>query len=403
MLPARFVAARSSLNALVPQACLWHNTGMRQKFSALPALCLGILLFSFSHARADFYQVGFRTLGQWDAENGLRLDVNLWYPSVRPARDIQYGPWEISAARGGKAVEGRFPLILLSHDTAGSRFSYHDTAAWLAACGFVVAAPTHPGDNMDNMDLLLTWEQLESRTRELSGLITFLLNDQEAEPTIDHERIGILGFGAGGTAALLLGGALPDCEGWKDYCAQAGKNDMYCNVWAQNRMDGLCLNLPLTKSPADPRIKAVAAVAPGFGMLFGRASFRWFYPPLLLVAASGDNLNKTSLHARIIYECTGKKARWLVLDKADAGALMAPCPPALAAELPELCRSVSQKDRETVHKNMFAALSDFFLHYLGSGKNLPSIPAPPDLSPPLPPQQKNAPVPTQPQKRKRAQ
>ena len=129
MLLARFVAKWNRPNALVPQACLWHNTGMRQKFSALLVLCLGMLLFSLSDARADFYNVGFRTLGQWDAENGLRLDVNIWYPSVRPARDIQYGPWEISAARGGKPVDGRFPLILLSHDTAGSRFSYHDTAA----------------------------------------------------------------------------------------------------------------------------------------------------------------------------------------------------------------------------------------------------------------------------------
>lgn len=401
MLLARFVAKWNRPNALVPQACLWHNTGMRQKFSALLVLCLGMLLFSLSDARADFYNVGFRTLGQWDAENGLRLDVNIWYPSVRPARDIQYGPWEISAARGGKPVDGRFPLILLSHDTAGSRFSYHDTAAWLAACGFVVAAPTHPGDNMNNMDQLLTWEQLESRVRELSGLISFLLNDVETEPSIDHDRIGVLGFGAGGTAALLLGGALPDCEGWKDYCAQAGKHDMYCNVWAQNRMDGLCRSLPLTRSPADTRIKAVAAVAPGFGMLFGRESFRWFYPPLLLVAAAGDNLNKVALHARKIYECTGKKARWLVLDKADAGALMAPCPPSLAEELPELCRSVSEEDRKAVHKNMFAALSDFFLHYLGSGKNLPHIPAPPDLSPPLPPKQEPASAPAQPSKRKR--
>ncbi|MFT4301524.1 MAG: dienelactone hydrolase family protein [Desulfovibrio sp.] len=375
---------------------------MRQNISAILTLCLCFLLIPALNARADFYNVGFRTLGHWDGESGLRLDVNLWYPSVRPPRDFQYGPWEISAARGGKAVEGRFPLILLSHDTAGSRFSYHDTAAWLAASGFVVAAPTHPGDNMDNMDLLLTWQQLSNRVRELSSLIPLLLNDPEAEPTIDPDRIGVLGFGAGGTAALLLGGALPDCEGWQNYCAQAGTHDMYCNVWAKNRMEGLCRSLPLSKSLADTRIKAVAAVAPGFGMLFNRDSFRWFYPPLLLMAASNDGLNNTALHARRIYEFTGKKARWLVLDKADAGALMAPCPPALEAELPELCRSVREEDRKNIHKNMFAALSEFFLHYLGSGKNLPQIPAPPDLSPPLPPKPEPAPVPAQPAKRSRA-
>ena len=377
---------------------------MRQNLSAILILFFCFTLLPAPHARADFYHVGFRTLGQWDPESGLRLDVNLWYPSVRPARDIQYGPWEISAARGGKPVDGRFPLILLSHDTAGSRFSYHDTAAWLAASGFVVAAPTHPGDNTDNMDLLLTWHQLSNRVRELSSLIPLLLNDPESEPSIDPERIGVLGFGAGGTAALLLGGALPDCEGWRTYCSQAGKQDMYCNAWARNRMDGLCRSLPLTKSLADTRVKAVAAVAPGFGMLFNRDSFRWFYPPLLLMAASNDRLNNTALHARRIYDMAGKKSRWLVLDKADAGALMAPCPPALEAELPELCRSVSDESRKSIHKNMVAALTEFFLHYLGNSVNLPHIPEPPDLSPPLPPKPEPAPAPapTQPAKRNRA-
>ncbi|MDD4701429.1 MAG: hypothetical protein PHI96_04340, partial [Desulfovibrio sp.] len=82
--------------------------------------------------------------------------------------------------------------------------------------------------------------------------------------------------------------------------------------------------------------------------------------------------------------------------------LMAPCPPSLEAELPELCRSVPKEDRKEIHKSMFAALSDFFLHYLGSGKNLPQIPAPPDLSPPMPPKPQPAPAPAQPAKRSRA-
>ena len=117
---------------------------------------LVLLLFTPSANAADNYMVGFRTLGQSAPDTGLRLAVNVWYPSVRPPRDLNYAPWEISASRAGKAVDGRFPLLLLSHDTAGTRFSYHDTAAWLASLGFVVVAPNHPGDNMDNMDNLLT-------------------------------------------------------------------------------------------------------------------------------------------------------------------------------------------------------------------------------------------------------
>ncbi|MBO6171033.1 MAG: dienelactone hydrolase family protein [Desulfovibrio sp.] len=350
---------------------------------------------------ADAYQVGFRTLGQWLPEAGLRLDVNVWYPSIRPPRDLNYAPWEFAAARGGKPVDGRFPLLLLSHDTAGTRFSYHDTASALASLGFVVAAPNHPTDNMDNMDDLLTWKQLESRTRELAGTIDLLLATPDMEPSIDHTRMGVIGFGAGGTAALLLGGALPNCENWPAYCAAANPADMYCHVWARKRMDALCRRLPLTKSPADTRIKAVAAVAPAFGMLFSHASFRWFYPPLLLVDAGNDAMNVTRQHARHIFEMLDKKPRWRVLPQADAGALMAPCPPSLADELPELCRSVTPETRDAVHERLQESLRDFFLHYLGGDKDVPHIPPPPDLTPPAPaPRQERAAPSARPGKRR---
>jgi len=364
---------------------------------------LALLLFPPAANAADNYQVGFRTIGQWAPDTGLRLDVNVWYPSVRPPRDLNYAPWEISASRAGKAVEGRFPLLLLSHDTAGTRFSYHDTAAWLASLGFVVVAPNHPGDNMDNMDNLLTWSQLENRARELSGSIDLLLHDPEVEPSIDASRIGVIGFGAGGAAALLLGGALPDCEGWTNYCSRTASNDMYCNTWARERMESLCKHLPLKRSLADPRIRAIAAVAPGFGMLFSRQSFHWFYPPLLLMATPDDTQNNSALHARRIYELMDKKPRWLTLPQADTGALMASCPESLALELPELCRSVTSETRIAIHKRMTEALGDFFLHYLGNAQNLPDIPPPPDLTPAPPkPAPESAPQPAPKSKRRRA-
>ncbi len=376
----------------------------------LPSIRVFILLLFFllsiipagSAAAADSYQVGFRTLGQWSADTGLRLDVNIWYPSIRPPRELNYAPWTIAAARNGKPVEGRFPLLLLSHASPGTRFSYHDTAAWLASCGFVVAAPTHSQDCMDDMSLLFTWRQIGTRAKELSSTIDLLLADQEVAASIDKNRIGLLGFGTGGTAALLLGGALPDCASWPEYCAKAGRRDMYCNRWARDRVNAICQSLPLTKSLADPRIKAVAAAAPGFGMLFSSASFRYFYPPLLLIAAESDTMNRPALHADAIARLLNGKARYLSLPGADTGALMSPCPEALAAELPELCRSVSTEERRAIHRRMDDALSDFFLHVLGSGKNLPVIPPPPDLTPPPPPEpQLPAPAPRPRQRRSR--
>ncbi len=357
---------------------------MRQ-YLAISAISVLLILLACPSAYADtVYHVGFRTLGQWLPEGSLRLDVNIWYPSIRPPRDLNYSPWKFAAALGGKPVEERFPLLLLSHDTAGNRFTYHDTATMLASLGFVVAVPNHPRDNMDNMDDLFTWRQLDSRVRELVGTIDLLLATPDMESCIDRTRMGVIGFGAGGTAALLLGGALPNCDYWPAYCDNTNAFDMYCHIWARNRINLLCKHLPLTKSLADSRVKAVAAISPAFGMLFSHSSFRWFYPPLLLIAAGNDSMNPPSLHARRFFELVNKKARWLLLPQADAGALMAPCPASLADELPEMCRSVPPEIKADVHKSMHKALQDFFLHYLGSNTDVPSIPPPPDLSPPLP-------------------
>lgn len=358
---------------------------MRLLLIFVPLLCLLLPCGCAAPMAAEGYLVGFRTLGQWQPERKLRLDVNVWYPTIRQPRELNYAPWEFSAARGGKAVEGRFPLLLLSHDTAGTRFSYHDTAAALAALGFVVAAPNHPTDNMDNMDSLLTWDQLENRARELSGTIDLLLATPETAASIDATRVGLVGFGSGGTAALLLGGALPDCENWPAYCGNGSMNDMYCHAWSRQRLDALCRRLPLRKSLADPRVLAVAAISPTFGMLFSSRSFRWFYPPLLLMAAGEDQLHDPARHARHIYDLMGGKPRWVLLPEADIGALMAPCSDALADQLPDLCRSVTPAVRARVHALMHETLSDFFLQHLGDGAARPSIPPPPDLTPPPPP------------------
>jgi predicted dienelactone hydrolase len=369
---------------------------------ARPALLLlffPCVIAAGAASAAELYQPGFRTLGQWRAEDRLRLDVNVWYPSVRAPRVLNYAPWEIVAALEGKAVEGRFPLLLLSHDSDGTRFSYHDTAARLASRGFVVAAVTHSADCMYNMDSLFTLAQLRSRALELSATLDLLLESPQTAQNIDHNRVGLIGFGAGAAAALLLGGALPDCAGWPGYCGRAGSGDSYCNPWAKKRIDKLCAELPLAASLADPRIKAIAAVAPGYAMLFGQNSFRYFYPPLFLIGAENDRIHPPALHADALASLLSGRARHVTLKNADAASLAAPCPESLEDELPELCRSVNPAGRDAVHQRLYDQLSDFFLHYLGSGRNLPLIPSPPALVK----QEAPAPVPAPPATEKRRQ
>ena len=153
------------------------------------------------------HNAGFRTIGIWQQEQQLRLDINVWYPTARRPADLNYSPWTLHAARNAPPREGRFPVILLSHATAGTRFSYHELAAWLARNGFVVAAPTHPGDNMDDMHALYTLEQLSGRVHHLRTTLDILAGDAQLGPVLDLDRVGVAGFQAGATAALLMGGA----------------------------------------------------------------------------------------------------------------------------------------------------------------------------------------------------
>ena len=167
--------------------------------------------------------------------------------------------------------------------------------------------------------------------------------------------------------ALLLGGALPDCSGWMDYCRKAPLDDAYCYEQPRARMDSMCAHFPLDpRSLTDPRVKAIAAVGPVFGMLFSSQGLAGLHPHLLLVSLEHDDLSIPSLHADALYERMGRKPAHLFLDKADMSLLMAPCPPSLANELPEMCHDELDPLRQQLFSTLTRRLAAFFLEWLGT-------------------------------------
>ena len=68
-------------------------------------------------------------------------------------------------------------------------------------------------------------------------------------------------------------------------------------------MDSMCGHFPLDpRSLTDPRVKAIAAVGPTFGMLFSHQGLAGLQPHLLLVGLEHDDLSISSLHAEALYE-----------------------------------------------------------------------------------------------------
>ena len=388
------------VTALVPQLALWHNTGlMRNKdkhtcfygiqrlLAAFPVLLACFLTQGLclpqDTAFADPYKVGFTAFSSCDTQTWTRMDIAVWYPteSKKKASTIPDLPVRFRAVRKAKPAEGTFPLILISHPSSGTRFSAYDTALDLAREGYVVAALTHPKDNLDHMPHAFSWDLLSERVADLSALIDVLLANETIAPAIDAERIGIAGFGNGAAAALIMGGALPSCSQWASYCPDtASSRDTYCNKWAKDRITtDICGRLPVKKSLADRRIKAVCAVKPGFPMLFPADSLRYFYPALLLVTPDDDASEFAGMEKR--FQLPPEHLRLAVKPE---GALQAPCPEDLATELPALCLSVKEDVRKELHAQFTAALIRFCNTHLKMSEPK-YIPEPPDLTPPPPP------------------
>ncbi|MDE5832604.1 MAG: dienelactone hydrolase family protein [Desulfovibrio sp.] len=316
---------------------------------------------------ASAYNAGFRTAGDWMEDGKNRMDLNIWYPAKKGEREIAVSPWIFSGAPNAKCAAGKFPVIVLSHPTPGNRFVHHELCAHMARRGYIVVAPTHPRDNLDNMDDLYTWKQLVRRAENINRAIEIIMNFPDIKESIREGSIGFIGFGAGGAAGLLLGGAVPNCANWHNYCEKAGSRDIYCQKWAKNRVNEMCSDLPLDEKIVNPLISASAIVAPGYGMMFDQYSFEHYLPETLMIGTGADQIDTLKMHCEPIARSLGKRARYYELPSADLGALLSRCPPSLEAEMPDLCLSVTPEQRRTIQRDLSSALDAFFGHYLPPG------------------------------------
>ncbi len=335
----------------------------------LIVFCLWLLLCATVQA-AQTIHPGFKTLGVWEPETAIRLDFAIWYPARRAPFTLDYGDWVFSAARGATPLPGQHPLILLSHDSPGSRFSLHMLASELARNGFVVIAPTHTGDNLNDMRFLYTGAQLISRVEELRASLDILLQHPSTASLIDPQHIGILGIGPGGTAGIMLAGGELDPQRWDEYCT-GKKNDPYCQSWVKPRMDALVTTPYLNTSFLDKRIRAAVAVAPAYGMLLEPTTLSSIQIPILLLHAEKETLCPQYL-VESIRAALPATADYAVITNADAISLTSPCGKGtLAQTLPEICRPVPE--RAQVQAELAEKATLFFLTHLGTAAQFSSL------------------------------
>lgn len=348
----------------------------------------GAVLFFFLLAQTAFAQgtgpklpnPGFRSIGLWNPDIPIRMDIAIWYPSPRIPRDLLLEGWSIQVGQNGITIAGKYPVILLSHTTAGSRLSSYDLAATLARHGFMVIAPTHPADNMDDAASLFHASLFIDRPRHLLLALEAVEQHSILGQIMDKSRVGVLGVGAGAATALQLAGAKPDLTRLEAYCppvTEPAFGDPYCSPWGklfhhrmQTEFAALLAENPERLTPAEQPVLAVGLLTPGLIGLFPDASLANVTAPVGILAVANDTVYPARQSVDRLQQTLPHRPASRVLNNAVHFDVQAPCPPMFQESFTALCgeRNSSAEEFRKIRTDFFVR---FFQKTLG-----PPVPPP---------------------------
>lgn len=220
--------------------------------------------------------VGQKTQKFTDVSRNRTLTTFIWYPAPETSRakSVSNGPFQplvVAIDAPLLKQDEKFSVVLLSHGSGGKADKLFWLTDRLVKNGFVVIAVNHvgnmTGDN-SGKGLIEVWE----RPKDLAFVFNKVLELPDFKDRLDTNKVAAVGHSAGGTTALLLGGArlspqnfespVPNCMGTKD---------PYFAVWCKEIQN---IDLKAYKKEViegdytDHRVKAVVALDPGFAKSF---------------------------------------------------------------------------------------------------------------------------------------
>lgn len=338
------------------------------------AVAVSWLLSPAVHAASP--GVGVTSIEVADPVGGGAMPGHVFYPSsTRIEAPVGIALQQVEAVPDAPALSGARPLVVISHGQGGDSLGHHDLASHLAREGFVVAALTHPRDNVRDPGGVGTAEVLFGRPVQVRALLSALLDDPRWAPSIDPARIGVAGFSDGGYTALLLLGAVPRFDRYVGYCERRPQDRDTCGFIERlgARQDGgfaahtAALDRARTRwgATADPRIRAAFLMAPS-SVMFDRDGVAAVDRPVFLYYADEDRRLIPAEHALHLAPLLRVPPEVRAIPGADHWVFLAPCSPALAEAAPPICSDPPGVDRTTVHARINADAVAFFRRALGA-------------------------------------
>jgi len=212
----------------------------------------------WGNLKSGRYPVGFQILQEYDhgrpfhrkkdyegnlnsGERGRPLQINIWYPAKAPQipmtladyvhvsatedfsalteeaklkseKGFLQGRWfqgvpeeklkellvkPTGASKDSAHAEGRFPLILLANSSSlSSPFSHFVLAEYLASSGYIVASTPARGAQSPALSSRESSVQMQD--------LQFVIGSLHDYPSLDRDKLALIGFGLGGLSTALL-------------------------------------------------------------------------------------------------------------------------------------------------------------------------------------------------------
>jgi len=271
------------------------------RFLAIAGLT-GILVAA---APAQAAQAGWRRITVAGlASDSTSIPVNLYYPTQAAERPIAMGPYLAHVAPEAPPAAAFRGLIVISHGKGGAELNHESLAEALAREGYLVAALRHPGDNWQDHSLFERGPAayLDARPRQVSRVLDAILGDPQWRDRIAKDargpRIGALGHSAGGYTVLALAGGRFELGRLAMHCGAHRMDDpIFCRKSDPNAPSITAGETTLAaQSLADPRVRAVVALAP-LGVVFDADSLERIAVPVAIYAAAEDRWLLPRYHA----------------------------------------------------------------------------------------------------------
>lgn len=313
----------------------------------------GLAIHIYSTAIDPSRPVGFQRLAIADPGHPP-FAAAVWYPTKARPGFMLLGTGGQRVATDAPVEGDRLPLIVFSHGTAGSAASHADTAIALAEKGFIVVAPAHPDDTFQAASDIEKW--LLNRSRHLQRTIDAALTTWKDRQRVDPDRIGVFGFSAGATTALINIGGKPDLARIWSQCTS--QPEFICRTTSPQAYR----NLRPRPWQGDRRIRAAVLAAPGLGFAFAPAGLSGVKIPVQLWAGSDDETVPPATNAGLLHNLLGQKAEMHIVPGAAHFSFLMPC--GLLGPR-ELCQDPSGFDRPAFHREFNADVVRFFEVRLG--------------------------------------